>query len=483
MTNKIRTAITPTREENFPEWYQQVIKAANMAENAPVRGCMIIKPYGYAIWENLQTILGAMIKENGVQNAYFPLLIPLSYFNKEAQHIDGFAKECAVVTHHRLEKDKDGNLIPASPLTEPLIIRPTSETIIGEVIAGWIESYRDLPLKLNQWCNVMRWEMRPRMFLRTSEFLWQEGHNCFATAKEAEEDAQAMLNMYVNFLQAYMAIPGIKGEKTADEKFPGAENTYTYESMMQDGKMVQMCTSHNLGQTFAKSANIQFQDQDGKSCFAYTTSWGMTTRTIGALIMLHADDDGLVLPPKIAPYPVVIIPIFRDEEQKIIVEVKAKAIQSSLKALGINCEINMSSDTSSNKIWKAIKSGVPIRLELGCKEVVNSEVTYTRRDLTRQDKVTCSEQEFLANIVSILDTMQQNIYAKAEKSLLNSMVECESFNEVKAFFASKTKGFVSVKKNLLTDTELKQLKNEYAVTARCLPFEKKGETIILAQSY
>ncbi len=482
MSIKSQNAIAPTRIENFPEWYQQVIKAADMAENAPVRGCMIIKPYGYAIWESVQTILGGMIKDQGVQNAYFPLLIPLSYLNKEAEHVDGFAKECAVVTHHRLEKGPDGNLIPASPLTEPLIIRPTSETIIGEVISGWVSSYRDLPLKLNQWCNVMRWEMRPRMFLRTSEFLWQEGHNCFASAEEADKDSLNMLEMYVDFLQEYMAIPGIKGEKTADERFPGAMATYTYEAMMQDGKAVQMCTSHNLGQTFSKSANISFQDREGQSCFAYTTSWGMSTRTIGALIMLHADDDGLIMPPRIASQQVCIIPIYRDKEQEAIVLERAVQIKSALKAVGIRCDVDNSEEKSSNKMWKAIKKGIPIRIELGSREVENSQLTFSRRDQERQVKTTCSVDEFVINCESILSEIHESIYNKAENALKESILECNNLAEIKAFFAEKNKGFASVSTELLSAKDFEELKSEYSVTARCLPFGNPGK-VILGLSY
>lgn len=483
MSTKSQTAINPTRTENFPEWYQQVIKSAEMAENAPVRGCMVIKPYGFALWENVQLILGGMIKEQGVQNAYFPLLIPLSYLNKEAEHIDGFAKECAVVTHHRLEKGPDGNLIPASPLTEPLIIRPTSETIIGEVISGWVESYRDLPLKLNQWCNVMRWEMRPRMFLRTSEFLWQEGHNCFASADEARQDALKMLDMYVEFLQDYMAIPGIKGEKTADEKFPGAQATYTYEAMMQDGKAVQMCTSHDLGQTFSKGANIQFLNREGQTCFAHTTSWGMSTRTIGALIMSHADDDGLVMPPKIAPQQVCIIPIFRDPSQEAAVLEKANQIKFSLKKLGVRAEVDVSEDKSSNKVWKAIKKGIPVRIELGNREVESGQLTFCRRDQSRQEKTTCSVEDFIKNIESILGQIHVNIYEKAERALIESISEVNSIDEVKAFFAAKKKGFVSIATGLLSEKDFADIKSEYSVTARCLPFEYAGDRVILGLSY
>ena len=308
MSKQAKTAITPTREKDFPEWYQQVIKAADMAESSPVRGCMIIKPYGYAVWENMQRIFDDRIKECGVQNAYFPLLIPLEFISREAEHVDGFAKECAVVTHHRLEEGEDGKLIPAGKLEEPYVIRPTSETIIGDSMARWVQSYRDLPLKLNQWCNVMRWEMRTRMFLRTSEFLWQEGHNAFENEDQAREDMHKMIGEYADFAENSLALPVIRGFKTADERFPGAKDTMTIEVMMQDGKALQAGTSHYLGQNFAKSCGIKFQDREKQEQYAHTTSWGISTRLIGAMIMTHGDDDGMIMPPRIAPYPLVIIP-------------------------------------------------------------------------------------------------------------------------------------------------------------------------------
>ncbi|MDD3020118.1 MAG: proline--tRNA ligase, partial [Alphaproteobacteria bacterium] len=305
-----RTAITPTRAESFPEWYQSVVKAADMAENSPVRGAMVIKPYGYGIWEQIQRALDDKIKEEGVQNAYFPLLIPLSFISREAEHVDGFAKECAVVTHHRLEMGSEGKLVPSpsAELEEPFVIRPTSETIIGDSMSKWVQSYRDLPLLLNQWCNVMRWEMRTRLFLRTSEFLWQEGHNAFETAEQAEADARKMLEVYRSLYVDFLAMSAFCGEKTADERFPGAVHTYTIESMMQDGKSLQAATSHNLGQNFAKSCQIKFQGRDGNEHFAHTTSWGLSTRSIGGLIMTHGDDDGLRIPPRIAPTQVMILP-------------------------------------------------------------------------------------------------------------------------------------------------------------------------------
>ena len=310
-----RTAITPTREQNYPEWYQQVIQTAGLAENSPVRGCMIIKPYGYTIWENMQRILDQEFKRTGHVNAYFPLLIPLSYIEKEAEHVTGFAKECAVVTHHKLE-EKDGKLIPQGKLEEPFVIRPTSETIIGEAYAKWVQSYRDLPILVNQWANVMRWEMRTRLFLRTSEFLWQEGHTAHATKDEAISETKQMIEVYKDFAENTMAMPVIVGEKTSDERFPGALNTYTIEAMMQDGKALQSGTSHFLGQNFSKASDIKFTDKNGELQHAWTTSWGVSTRLIGGLIMTHSDDNGLVVPPKLAPYPVIIIPIYKNDSDK-----------------------------------------------------------------------------------------------------------------------------------------------------------------------
>jgi prolyl-tRNA synthetase len=330
--NKPRTAITPTREENYAEWYQQVVKAADLAENSAVRGCMVIKPWGYALWENMQRALDDMFKATGHQNAYFPLFIPLSFLQKEATHVEGFAKECAVVTHHRLEMGPEGKLIPAGELEEPLIVRPTSETIIGDAFARWVQSYRDLPLLINQWANVVRWEMRTRMFLRTTEFLWQEGHTAHATAEEALEETMRMLAVYADFAENWLAVPVIQGEKTAGERFPGADHTFCIEAMMQDRKALQAGTSHFLGQNFAKASDIKFLDSQGVQQHAWTTSWGSSTRMIGSLIMTHSDDDGLVLPPKVAPAHVAIIPIFRNDEDKPRVLEYCNAVARELRA-------------------------------------------------------------------------------------------------------------------------------------------------------
>src|SRR3989440_1532399 len=316
---KTDSAIKPRRDQDFPEWYQQVVRAADLAENSDVRGCMVIKPWGYGIWENMQRGLDVMFKQTGHRNAYFPLFIPLSYLEKEAEHVEGFAKECAVVTHHRLEAGKDGKLVPAGELEEPLVVRPTSETIIGAMFAKWVQSYRDLPLLINQWCNVVRWEMRPRLFLRTTEFLWQEGHTVHETEGEAREETRRMLDVYETFARDHVALPVFHGEKSESERFPGAVQTLCIESMVQDRKAIQAGTSHFLGQNFSRASGIQFQTRDGKQEFGWTTSWGMTTRMIGTLIMTHADDDGLVLPPRFAPTHIVILPITPKEESRAAV--------------------------------------------------------------------------------------------------------------------------------------------------------------------
>src|SRR5215213_1789309 len=327
-----KSAITPRREEDFPEWYQQVIRAAELAEPSDVRGCMVIRPWGYAIWENMQRRLDAMFKATGHRNAYFPLFIPLSYFEKEAAHVEGFAKECAVVTHSRLEVNADGKMVPASPLAEPLVVRPTSETIIGASYAKWVQSYRDLPILINQWANVVRWEMRPRVFLRTTEFLWQEGHTAHETEAEAREETEQMLRVYETFARDYLALPVLTGEKTEGERFPGAVQTLCIEAMVQDRKAIQAGTSHFLGQNFSRASGIQFQTRDGRQEFGWTTSWGMSTRLVGTLIMAHADDDGLILPPRIAPTHVVIIPITPKEETRAAVLAAADKLAGELRA-------------------------------------------------------------------------------------------------------------------------------------------------------
>jgi prolyl-tRNA synthetase len=482
-----KTAVTPTRDENFPEWYQQVVRVAEMAENSAVRGCYIIKPYGYAIWENVQKHFDAMIKEEEVQNAYFPLLIPLSYIAKEADHVDGFAKECAVVTHHRLAKNNEGVLAPDpdSELTEPFIIRPTSETIIGESMHNWVQSYRDLPLKLNQWCNVMRWEMRPRIFLRTAEFLWQEGHNAFAAAEEADLDARKMLDCYQRFLENYMAIPGFAGMKTADERFPGAIETYTIEAFMQDGKALQACTSHNLGQTFAKSSDIQYLDKDGIKKHAWTTSWGLSTRTIGGLIMTHADDDGMVMPPFIAPYQIVILPFINKDDDVQKIYGACEQLKRDLKAAGLSVYVDTSDARSSDKMWAAIKKGVPLRLELGGREIEEGNITYTRRDLGRASKTTLKKEQFIQDAAVILKKMHNDMLEAARSRMHAFIHPISSLEEMRHFFASDKPGGVKIDYALLQkhDDEFQKMRKEFSVTPRCLPLADDGRTVIVARSY
>ena len=393
-----KTAITPTREENYPEWYQQVVKAADLAENSDVRGCMVIKPWGYAIWENIQRRLDAMFKATGHENAYFPLFIPMSFLEKEAQHVEGFAKECAVVTHHRLEPDRKGPATcsrrQSAKLDEPLIVRPTSETIIGATFARWVQSYRDLPILINQWANVVRWELRTRMFLRTTEFLWQEGHTVHATAEEAERETRQMLDVYAEFAEGTMAMPVIKGEKTAGERFPGAVDTYTIEAMMQDRKALQAGTSHFLGQNFSKAQEIKFQSEAGELEYAWTTSWGVTTRLVGALVMTHSDDDGLVLPPKLAPAHVVIMPIAKTDEERGVVLAYCEALRAELAAQQYDGEpvrVRLDDRDSRDRKWQWVKKGVPIRLEIGPRDIEGGTLMPGRRDST--DKPTKMPRE------------------------------------------------------------------------------------------
>ncbi len=481
---KPKTAITPTREENFPEWYQQVVKAADFAENSPVRGCMVIKPYGYALWENIQRALDDMIKEASVQNAYFPLLIPLSFISREAEHVEGFAKECAVVTHHRLEKGDDGlQPAPDAQLDEPFIIRPTSETIIGHSMAKWVQSYRDLPLKLNQWCNIMRWEMRTRLFLRTSEFLWQEGHNAFATPEEANEDARKMLDIYKRLYTDWLAMPGIAGEKTADERFPGAIHTYTYESMMQDGKALQACTSHDLGDNFARSFEITYQGEDGQVHHAHTTSWGLSTRSIGGLIMTHGDDDGVILPPKVAPYQVALLPVLRDDGESAAVLEYCAQIAARLKDKGIRVHFDSSDERVSNKMWRAIKQGIPLRVEVGKRDMDSGALTHTRRDLGKGSQITCPVDEFIGTVETILQDIQGGLYQNADKALYDNVQDVGGLDEVREFFAADRFGFVKTGLDVLDDPAFEAIKNEFSVTPRCLPFDDDGQAVVIGRSY
>ncbi|MGE0711862.1 MAG: proline--tRNA ligase [Planctomycetota bacterium] len=477
MAKKPKTAITPTREEDYPEWYQQVVKAADLAEVSPVRGCMVIKPWGYAIWENIQRVLDGMFKATGHVNAYFPLFIPKSYLEKEAEHVEGFAKECAVVTHHRLEAGPDGGLVPAGELAEPLVVRPTSETIIGEVYAKWVQSYRDLPILVNQWANVVRWEMRTRLFLRTAEFLWQEGHTCHATSEEAVAETLKMLDVYETFAREFMAMPVIKGEKTPEERFPGAVDTYTIEAMMQDRKALQAGTSHFLGQNFARASNIQFLDQDGAQKLAWTTSWGVSTRLVGALIMTHSDDDGLVLPPKLAPRQVVILPILRGDEGKTEVMEYCASLRLELAALdyhGVKLQVELDDRDlrGGDKVWQHVKRGVPIRLEVGPRDVASGSVFMARRDTGEKKGV--PRAEFVGRVVALLDEIQANLLGRAQAFRDEHTRQIDDLEEFKAWFTPNDQdkpelhgGFASCYS--AGGPEVVELTKDLKVTARCLP--------------
>ena len=468
-----QTAITPTREENYPEWFQQVIKAADMAENSVTRGCMVIKPWGWAIWENIQRVLDDKFKELDHENAYFPLLIPKSFIEKEAQHVEGFAKECAVVTHHRLEEGSDGKLIPGGELAEPYIIRPTSETIIGHSFSKWINSYNDLPLLINQWANVMRWEMRPRLFLRTAEFLWQEGHTAHATEDEAIKETEDMLEVYRWFAHDYLAMPVITGKKTAFEKFPGAVETYCIEGMMQDGKALQAGTSHFLGQNFSKSSDIKFTDSDGEIKHAWTTSWGVSTRLIGGLIMTHSDDDGLILPPKIAPKHIVILPILKknsDTKEDVInyckdLEKRLKGKKFDGKPIKVKLDLRENVN-AGGKSWEWIKKGVPVRVEVGPRDMKANSVFVGRRDKAHRDKSGMPMDEFVEGITEMLNEVQDNLYNRAVAFRDEKTFKVNSKDEFYNHF-KKGDGFVEM--FWAGDSVLEEIvKGDLNVTIRCI---------------
>jgi prolyl-tRNA synthetase len=486
MSKKERTAIEPTREENYAEWYQQVIRSADLAENSEVRGCMVIKPWGYAIWENIQRTLDGMFRETGHRNAYFPIFIPKSYFEKEAEHVEGFAKECAVVTHSRLEDDGHGKLVPAGELTEPYIVRPTSETIIGASFAKWVNSYRDLPMLINQWANIVRWEMRTRLFLRTTEFLWQEGHTVHETLAEAEEETFKMLDVYAKFAEEYLAIPVIKGEKTEGEKFPGAVSTFCIEAMMQDKKALQSGTSHLLGQNFAKSSNIRFQNRDGEFEYAWTTSWGVSTRLIGALIMAHSDDNGLVLPPKIAPSHVAIIPIFRDDAEREAVMAVAEKIEKELykkefEDVRVYTELDTRDLTSGERNWYWIKKGIPLRIEIGPRDVASGTVMLARRDKEPREKQSVLIGDLTQTVLQALSEMQQNILQKALKFRNENTRKIDEQAEFYAYFTPRNAeqpeihgGFALSHwcGNVACEEKIKE---DLKVTVRCIPFDAETE--------
>jgi prolyl-tRNA synthetase len=483
---KEQNAISPSREEDFPEWFQQVLKAADLAENSVVRGCMVIKPWGYGIWENIQRELDDQIKKTGHLNAYFPLFIPLSFFQKEAEHVEGFAKECAVVTHHRLE-EKNGKLVPAGELEEPLIVRPTSETIIGECFSRWVESYRDLPLLINQWANVVRWEMRPRIFLRTTEFLWQEGHTAHASEAEAIEETRKMLEVYRQLAEELLAVPVILGEKSEGEKFPGAVSTYTLEAMMQDHKALQGGTSHYLGQNFAKASGIKFSNKEGQVEHAYTTSWGVTTRLIGAMIMVHGDDDGLRLPPRVAPRQVVIIPVVPKPEMQAEVFAYADKIAEELQATqfhgkGISAYVDKRDMRGGEKSWECIKKGVPIRIEVGPRDLESKAMMVSRRDRPHKEKQSLARDQLKTAVVETLEAIQQNYFEQAKGYRdANVRRDITTFEELKRFFTPKNSerpeihgGFVLAK--WCGERETEEMLSDLKVTIRCLPLNQSKTT-------
>ena len=464
-----------SRSENYSQWYNDLVVKADLAENSAVRGCMVIKPYGYAIWEKMQAELDRMFKETGHVNAYFPLFIPKSFFSKEASHVEGFAKECAVVTHYRLKNDPNGKGVivdPDAKLEEELIVRPTSETIIWNTYKHWIQSYRDLPILCNQWANVVRWEMRTRLFLRTAEFLWQEGHTAHATSQEALEETERMVNVYATFAEQFMAVPVIKGAKSANERFAGALETYCIEALMQDGKALQAGTSHFLGQNFAKAFDVRFATKEGKEDYVWATSWGVSTRLMGALIMSHSDDNGLVLPPKLAPYQVVIVPIYKQADQLEAISEKVKEITAKLKAFGISVKYD-NSDTKKPG-WKFAEyelKGVPVRIAIGPRDLENGTAEIARRDTLEKQVVSMDGIETF--VQKLLDDIQENIYNKALKFRNGMITSVDTYEEFKEVLQNKG-GFILAHWDGTTETE-QAIKDETKATIRCIPFDQIPE--------
>ena len=464
-----------SRAEDYSQWYNDLVIKGGLADYSAVRGCMVIKPYGFALWENMRDQLDKMFKETGHVNAYFPLFIPKSFLSKEAAHVEGFAKECAVVTHYRLMNDPNGKGIVVDPdakLEEELIVRPTSETIIWNSYKDWIQSYRDLPLLINQWANVVRWEMRTRLFLRTAEFLWQEGHTAHATKEEAVEEAERMLDVYAEFVETYMAVPVIKGVKTASERFAGAEDTYCIEALMQDGKALQAGTSHFLGQNFAKAFDVQFLTKENKQEYVWATSWGVSTRLIGALIMAHSDDQGLILPPKIAPVQVVIVPIYKGEESKAVIDAKAGEIIASLKALGIRVKYDNSDNSRPG--WKFAEhelKGVPVRIAMGLRDMENQVVELARRDTKEKSSM---PMEGLADAVAkLLNEIQENMYNKALAFRTENITAVDNWDDFVKTLDEKA-GFISAHWDGTAETEEK-IKEQTKATIRCIPLNNKQE--------
>ena len=469
-----KTAICPTRALDYPAWYQQVVQAADLAENSPTRGCMIIKPWGYALWESIQKELDSRLKERGVSNAYFPLLIPKSFLEKEARHVRGFSKECAVVTHARLEEKANGKLEPSGQLAEPYIIRPTSELIIGDAFSRWVSSYRDLPLKINQWANVVRWEMRTRLFLRTSEFLWQEGHTAHAKSEEALEESWNIIELYARFCGEHLALPVIIGEKTEAERFPGAEKSLCVEAMMQDGKALQVGTSHFLGQNFSKACQIQFLNEKGSHLHAWTTSWGVSTRLIGGLIMTHSDDDGLVLPPSIAPLQVVILPV--GKAQGVLLETCEK-LKAQLQNIRFrDAPLRVDTDTremrGGEKYWSWVKKGVPLILELGLKELEKKTVSLKVR--TEANKLELPLETFCETLEGQLQALQTQLYQKAEKLRESRSYQASDLATLLEQLNKKGGGFCAAYFKGTREEEA-ELAASHQITARCLPYENREE--------
>jgi prolyl-tRNA synthetase len=460
-----------TRAEDYSKWYNELVIKADLAENSGVRGCMVIKPYGYAIWERMQAELDRMFKETGHQNAYFPLFIPKSYFSKEASHVDGFAKECAVVTHYRLKNAEDGSGIVVDPdakLEEELIVRPTSETIIWDTYRKWIQSYRDLPLLINQWANVVRWEMRTRLFLRTAEFLWQEGHTAHATKEEAIAEAEQMMNVYAEFAENYMAIPVIKGTKTESERFAGALETYCIEALMQDGKALQAGTSHFLGQNFAKAFDVKFAAKDGSLDYVWATSWGVSTRLMGALVMTHSDDNGLVLPPNLAPDQVVIVPIYRKDEEFEAVNEVALDLMKKLRAKGIRVKYdNRDTHKPGWKFNEYELKGVPVRIAIGPKDVEKGTVELARRDTLQKEFI--YKEKVVGRVISLMNEIQDTLFQKAVSYRSEHTTEVASYEEFKSVLNGKG-GFVLAHWDGTSETE-ERIKNETKATIRCIPLE------------
>jgi len=473
--NKTTTKGITSRQEDYSQWYNDLVLKGQLADYTAVRGCMVIKPYGFALWENMRDQLDKMFKETGHVNAYFPLFIPKSFLSKEAAHVEGFAKECAVVTHYRLKNGENGEGIVVDPdakLEEELIVRPTSETIIWNTYRDWIQSYRDLPLLINQWANVVRWEMRTRLFLRTTEFLWQEGHTAHATKEEAIEETQKMLDVYATFVEEYMAVPVIKGVKTANERFAGAEDTYCIEAMMQDGKALQAGTSHFLGQNFAKAFEVQFLNKENKQEYVWATSWGVSTRLVGALVMAHSDDKGLILPPRIAPIQVVIVPVYKGEESQPIINDRALLLVKELKSLGISVKFDDNDHTRPG--WKFSEyelKGVPVRITLGLRDIENNVAEVARRDSSEKQTLPL---EGLGNaVLELLNNIQQAMYEKALAFRNENIREANSWQEFNDLLNNKG-GFVSAHWDGDAATEEK-IKEETKATIRCIPIGNKQE--------